>query len=136
RCRSELCQSPDEHVLQARRVGRGEPVPGDQRLAGPALGLFGRADLPKLGQQPLAQGGGLLAFDDGGWLSLALHGTWTVAARAGRCGRAAVRCLSWAGLWCCRREWWRRASAIEVRRIQIVLAGDADQCEQPVAPGV
>src|SRR5262245_30064046 len=63
---SERRQPLFKGVLYTFSIGRGELVLGGQRLLGRARGLFRRGDLANLREQPIAQGGGLLAVNNRG----------------------------------------------------------------------
>src|SRR5215469_9732558 len=61
--RGELRQPPLKGVLYELGIGCGEAVLGAERLTGPSRGTISRRDVPKLGQQLLAQRGRLVGIE-------------------------------------------------------------------------
>ena len=120
-------------VLYKLGVGRRETVLGGERLARPNRGVISRCDAPNRGQQFLPQRGRLLGLE--GARPLAMHAVATLSIaglsllhRRLSMPRLERAFVSW------RR--WRARTITKIWRIQIVLAGDADQGEQGIAAGV
>ena len=131
--RSELRQPVFKGVLYKFGIRRRELVLGGKRLPGPTRGQLGRGNVADLRQQPIAQGGRLLAVDDRRGLALR-HSTVTpVAGGAGRHPRLIGQLLEHAVGSAPRRRWCGRA---KIGRVEIVLAGNADQRKKGVAAGI
>ena len=121
-------------VLHKLGIGRREAVLGGERLLRPNRGAISRCDVPNRSQQFLPQRGRLLGLEGARPLAMHAVATLSIAGLSRRHPRLSVPRLERAFVsWTAR---WRARTITKIGRIQIVLAGDADQREQGVTAGV
>src|SRR5262245_47768046 len=113
--RWELREPPFKSVLHELGIGCCEAILGGEGLTRPGRGEISRCDVPKLGQQLFALRGRLLRSEGCGDLALAAATAMTTAER---------------------RRQQRGWSITEIRRIKVILTGDANEREQGVAASV
>ncbi len=99
----------------------------------PSRGEISRVDVANLGQQSFAHRDRLLGIEGDRDFALAAATAMSIAGRSRRHPRLAIFRLERA----VNRRWQQRGWPItEIRRIKIVLTGDADQREQGVAASI
>src|SRR5258708_20484054 len=119
-------------MIQKLGIGRRETVLGGEGVARPNRGVSSGCEAPNRGQQFLPQRGRLLGLEGARPLAMNAVATLSIAGlsllhRGLSMPRLERAFVSW------RR--WRARSITKIWRIQIVLAGDADQGEQCIAAG-
>src|SRR5258708_32484204 len=119
-------------MIQKLGIGRRETVVGGERVEQPSRGVISRWDAPNRGQQFLPQLGRLLGLEGARPLAMNAVATLSIAGLS-----LLLRGLSMPRLERAFVSWrrWRARSITKIWRIQIVLAGDADQGEQCIAAG-